>query len=307
VRVPGLIDLVLVSDEKQIAWLNEQPALVRQLDGKRSVLHRLLAARVLTDLRFHGMLLPVFQERANHQRAARKAQLEEDLRLAEGRWGQDVAAMAAYLRGQLDDNELGARVQSWCGKLFYAHYQASVHSYDAGRLIAGWASAPPWRSFAARVSGRLQRAKDLLWRAAEGDPHCVHATSIGAENIAKSLHNLRSATHDPKHAALSGSALLRACLVAPPAVLRGCSERLSVPFLSQPLTERSVVVFLVAKAFARTGDLNTAFLADSWSACPARDLVPELLSAALQQAGMAQPVTQAAGTPVNGRGRAGGH
>jgi hypothetical protein len=118
---------------------------------------------------------------------------------------------------------------------------------------------------------------------------------------------MRRAAEDSERAGLSGDALLRACLVAPPAVLRGCSERLSVPFLSQPLTQRSVVVFLVAKSFARTGDLNAAFLGDNWSACPARSLVPELLSAAMQQAGLSQPVTRAAATPVNGRGRTGGH
>jgi hypothetical protein len=128
--------------------------------------------------------------------------------------------------------------------------------------------------------------------------------SIGTENIAKSVHNLRSATEHPRSGALTPSALLRACLVAPPAVLRGCTQRLAVPFLARPLTERSVVVFLVAKSFAHTGDVNAAFLGDSWSACPARGVIPQLLNAALQQVGAARPEPEPAPTPTNGHARA---
>ena len=40
-----------------------------------------------------------------------------------------------------------------------------------------------------------------------------------------------------------------------------------------------LIVFLVAKSFATSGDLDDAFLGESWSACPARDVIPEMLRA----------------------------
>ena len=73
--------------------------------------------------------------------------------------------------------------------------------------------------------------------------------------------------------------ILRSCLVAPPAVLRSVRTQVSAPFLDRPLTARTLVIFLVARAYARSGDLDVAFLSGSWSACPARGVVPEMLRA----------------------------
>jgi hypothetical protein len=135
----------------------------------------------------------------------------------------------------------------------------------------------------------LDRAKELLSQAAEGDPHVIHATSIGMENIAKSVRNLRRAAHHPEQQQLSPDEILRECLAAPPAVLRGCTQEITVPFLSEPLSPRSLIVFLVAKAYAKSGDLDVAFLGDQWSACPARRVVPEMLRGAWHAANHDEP------------------
>jgi hypothetical protein len=60
-------------------------------------------------------------------------------------------------------------------------------------------------------------------------------------------------------------------------VLRGCSRELRAPFLTTPLTPRTLVVLRLARAYARSGDLNDAFLGNSWSECPAREVIPEML------------------------------
>ena len=151
-------------------------------------------------------------------------------------------------------------------------------------MLAGWASAPPWQTWKDRVTGRLARAKSLLLAAAEGDLNCVHATSIGMENLTRTVRKLRKAAQHADKQLLSAEDILRECLIAPPAVLRGCSEELSVPFLDQPLTKRSLIVFLIARAYSTSGDLNIAFLSDSWSACPARRVLPEMLRAVWQAA-----------------------
>lgn len=277
-RVPGLLDVLLVSDPEQIKWLNEQPALTRQIDPERSWLHRFIAGRLLDDLAFHGKLLPVFLAQHDAQRAERQQQLFERL---QSRLGEPSAArdeIAAYVCGRAGTPEIGVLAQQWCGQLFTPQYKATPESYKAGRLIAGWASAAPWRAWADRLTGKLARAKGLLWQSADADLHCIHATSIGMENIAKTLRGLRRTAQT--HPQRSYADALRACLAAPPAVLRFATRELAAPFLDQPLSARSIVVLLVARAYARSGSTDVAFLADGWSACPARHSVPELLQAA---------------------------
>jgi hypothetical protein len=99
------------------------------------------------------------------------------------------------------------------------------------------------------------------------------------ENVARTVRNLRKAAQSPDKQKLSPDDALRECLVAPPAILRGCAREVVAPFLEQPLTRSTLIVFLVAKAYASSGDLDVAFLSESWSACPARHVVPEMLRA----------------------------
>ena len=109
------------------------------------------------------------------------------------------------------------------------------------------------------------------------------------ENITKSVRALRRAAHRADKQKLSPDDILRECLFAPPAVLRACTAELSVPFLAEPLGPRSLIVFLVAKAYKSSGDLDVAFLGDQWSACPARRVVPEMLRAAWHVANHDEP------------------
>jgi hypothetical protein len=305
VRIPGVIDVVLVSEAKHIEVLNQHPGITRKIDAKKSVLHRIVASRLLGDLSFHGKLLPVFLARDDQQRAARQKQLDEQLEGLRGAPGPESAEIASYVSGVKDALEIGVQVQQWCGKLFLAHYRASRESYEAGKLIAGWASAPPWRSVFDKLTGKLDRAKSLLAEAAEGDPHIIHATSIGMENIAKSVRKLRKAAHHPEKQRLSPDDILRECLAAPPAVLRSCTQDVRVEFLAEPLTQRSLVVFLVAKAYASSADLDVAFLGDQWSACPARRVVPEMLRAAWHTANHDEPAKKddSVFAKINGWGR----
>jgi hypothetical protein len=88
---------------------------------------------------------------------------------------------------------------------------------------------------------------------------------------------MRRAARLPELETASANRALARCLRAPPAVLRGCRRRIVAPFLAEPLTPRTLVVFLVARAFARSGDLDVAFLSGTWSGCPAHEVVLDLL------------------------------
>lgn len=305
VNIPGLIDVVIVSHPKHIEQLNQHPSISRQIDPHGSILHRIVASRLLGDLAFHGKLLPVFLARGDQERERRQKELDEQLENLRGAPGQESAEIGAYVSGIKDALEIGVQVQQWCGKLFLAHYRATRESYEAGKLIAGWASAPPWTTLFDKLTGKLDRAKDLLSQAAEGDPHIIHATSIGMENITKSVRKLRRAAHQPDKQHLSPDDILRECLAAPPAVLRTCTQEVRLPFLAQPLTPRSLVVFLVAKAYTESGDLDVAFLGDQWSACPARRVVPEMLRATWHAANHDEPPKKedSVFAKINGWGR----
>jgi hypothetical protein len=287
-RVLGLIDVVLTSDPEQIAWLNRHPDVVRPLDRDASLLHRMMHRRLALDLGFDDGVLPVFLSRADGERAARQADLAASLQEAAGAPGWERDEIAGHIAGSAA-TDLGPTVQQWCGRLFDKHYRSTPESYRAGRLLAEWPAAPPWRALAARLSGRLARAKGVVADAAGGDPHCIHATSIGMENIARTVREMQRAAQLPELENASANRVLARCLKAPVAVLRGCRARVEAPFLARPLTRRSLVVFLVARAYARSGDMDVAFLAGGWSACPARHVVPEMLREAWYTARQGAP------------------
>jgi hypothetical protein len=278
IRLGKLIDVLLVSDPEQIQWLNAHATVDRALDPRASVLHRFVDRRLRVDLGFGGKLLPLFLARDAPRRAERQRALEQRLENLRGAPGQEREQIAAYVAGEQQVAEIGVLVQQWCGRLFFPDYRASRETYAAGRKLAGWPTTLPLRAFRDRVSGRLDRAKDLVAGAASDDLHCIHGTSIGMENVTRSVRKLRRAAHGSEHT-LSPDEILRHCLRAPPAVLRGCTAEVTTPFLDQPLTPRTLIVLLVARAYRSSGDLDVAFLSDGWSRCPAHEVVPEMLRA----------------------------
>lgn len=279
VRVLNLIDVVLVSEAPQIHWLNEHPDVVRPTDPSTTWLHRWVDRRLSVDLGFAGSRLPVFLARTDKKRALRQKELDDRFEDLRGMRGEERDELASYVSGKKDADEIGILVQQWCGRLFFPHYRSDKDLYAAGRMLAKWPVSPPWRSLRERMSGRLDRAKERISQAAERDLHCVHATSIGMENVARSVRKMRKAAQQVEKRELSPDDILRECLAAPAAVLRGCAQEVAAPFLDRPLTKRTLIVFLVASAYAKSGDMDVAFMSDGWSACPAHRVVPEMLRA----------------------------
>ena len=278
------LDILLVSDPEEIRWLNQHPDIVRPLDSSAGLLQRWMNRRLLQDLRFECGVLPVFLPRTDLLRARRQLELTQKLdEPLSAESDPALESLASYLSKGEGDSSIGALVQEWCGKLLSPRYRASATSYEAGRLIAGWPSAPFWKTMRARRRGSLESAKAELSRAAEGDLHCVHATSIGMENMTRSLRTMRKLAEQKGFGALSSDAVMSRCLHAPPALLRACEGEVHAPFLSRPLQRRSIVVFLLARAYRKSGDPGVAFLEGTWSACPARQIIPQTLLAPARQ------------------------
>ncbi len=275
-----LIDVVLVSDPEHIQWLNAHENVERRIDPELGWLHRIIDGRLRRDLGFGGALMPVFLERSDAKRAERQRTLAERLDGLRGLPGPERNAIAAYVANRKKKaGQIGVTVQQWCGRLFLPHYHATKESYGAGRLLATFPAESPFAAWRKRVDGRLDRAKELLSDLAEGDLHCVHGTSIGMENVVRTVRNLRAAARSEEQRRRTLDEVLRECLVAPPVVLRSCTAEVQAPFLKKPLTQRTLIVLLVARAFAASGDLDAAFLSQGWSACPARRAISEMLRA----------------------------
>jgi hypothetical protein len=150
-----------------------------------------------------------------------------------------------------------------------------LETYTAGRFIAQWPTVLPWR--AGKLREQREAAKRDLAYAANHDIHCIHATSIGTENIARSVRNMRDLVDRVGASKRSPEEAMRQCLVVPPVLIRGCDREVTAPFLRKPLQPRTLVFFLLARAYQKSGDLDVAFLDDTWSACPARHVVPDML------------------------------
>lgn len=293
-QIPHLLDILLVDDPQHIRWLNEHPDIIRPLDSNVSLLHRLINRRVLSDLRFDTGVLPVFQARQEVDRARQQAELRDaldDLKLspndaveALGAYVARVAAPRVPAASAAATTAISVIVQQWVGRLFSERYRADASTAAAAELVAQWPSAPPWRALLHRARGQLAAAKKSLATAAANDLHCIHATSIGAHNIERSVQRLHKLATPANLEALAPDEAMRRCLTVPPVLLRGCERDISVPFLSRPLTQRSIVVFLLASAYRNSNDVDDAFLDGTWSACPAHQAVPDMLKAVWQAA-----------------------
>jgi hypothetical protein len=280
VHVPGLLDVLVVREAEQINWLNDRAEVVRTIDPGKSWLHRLLHQQLMRDLRLpDGSPLPAFLDRNDPARAKRQQELEDHFDQLRGLRGPERDEMAAFVRGKKTSADIGIAVQQWCGKLFHSGYRADGDTYAAGDLIAGWVSAPPWKTLFLRLSGKLDASKRLIFEAAKADSYCVHATTIGTRHITGAVEKLRRAALRSGDRELGPDEILRECLVVPPALVRTCAADLEVPFLDLPLTSKTIVIFMTARAYKDSGDQDDAFLAEGWSACPARDIIPEMLRA----------------------------
>jgi hypothetical protein len=279
IRIPGLLDVVLVDDPAQIAALNAEPAVTREIDRSSGFLGRIVAARLRT-FTVDGQLLPVFRARTDVARlraqAALGARLDREAADTAPR-AAAIQALARYVIGAGDETDVGVAVQELVGRLFVPDYRATSETYAAATLVAASPRANPVQAWWWRASGALDRARTLLWDRTGGDPGAIHATTIAFHNIVESLGHMRAlaATDGPR--GLAADAVAQ-CLVAPATLLRICTRETAVPFLDRPLAPGTLIVFRLERAHASTGDDALALLRGEWSQCPAHRFVPELLS-----------------------------
>lgn len=297
-RFPVLFDILVVDDPDDIRWLNQHPDLQRPPDETAGPLQWLLNKMTVHALEFEGARLPVFLSREDAVRARKQRELTDALDEPERAPASDATWLGAYVAGYSVDAEgqvvqtdppdqeplVGVYVQQWCGRLFDRRYRSSIATYEAGRVVARWPTELPWRKLKATTRQQFEHAKRDVAQAAGRNIHAIHATTIGMENITRSVRRMRALAKRSGVNARTPEEAMRQCLVVPPLLLRGCEREVRAPFLKKPLSRRSVVIFLLARAYDKSGDLELAFLGDTWSACPAQHVVPHMLRGVWQAA-----------------------
>jgi hypothetical protein len=283
VRLPWIVDLLLVDDPAEIRELAPEPRLDRRFDVTGPLVNRVLAHRIRSQMQVAGTRLPALAPRGDRRRAGRQEELEKRLGAVSGKplWEQiHVVALASYVRGRLDDGQMGPVVQEICGRLFDAGYRASAESWRAAVLFDRASDADPLRRLFWTVTGRLRRAHTLLAALAKDDEDTFHATAIALHNIVRSLQRMRTLQRDPgARARLSEATIVTQCLVAPRRVPRQVTGELFSRAAAGSLRPGTFVLMQLDEARERAPGPEITFMSEQWSRCPARAFVPALLLA----------------------------
>jgi len=164
IRLPGIVDVVLVSDPAEIRAFNDARGVDRNFVLRGPLINRLIVARIRHWFQIMGQLLPSLMPRHDHVRADHQQKLAAavDPMSSNKLWSDSqIDALAAYVRGGGTDEAAGIVAQQIVGSLFDPLYHAdgdlecretdrSVsrrHLADSNRVAAHRTAAPCARSF----------------------------------------------------------------------------------------------------------------------------------------------------------------
>jgi hypothetical protein len=283
--IPLLLDVTRVDAPGEIRMLDAHPSIDRTLDSRGGLINRLRLRRLRNLFHVDHRPMPAFLPRDDPARApahlALAGQLDEVART--GAWDRDaLGRLAAHVRG--DGSDVGPAAQDLLGRLFKDDYVADEETWASAQLLDDYVRTNAVRGLWLRLTGRVDRARWLLWRSAGHDPIAIHATAIAVHNLVAGLDRMRALHADRERPDASEDEVLGRCLAAPAGVLRQVRAPLNTPAVARRLPEGALVVYEIEKAVRATGDRSLAFMADGWSRCPAAGLIPALLLAVWREA-----------------------
>jgi hypothetical protein len=286
-RVPLLADLLVVEEPDAIRALADEARLDRGVPARAPLLNRMIARRVADVLQVEGRPLPSAAPRGAPGRAEARHALEARL-AGQSADEQHLAALADHVAGR-GGRALGPLVQETVGRLFAPDFRASEETWQAACLLDEAArSFNPVRRLVWTVTGRVNDARRLLAREVGGDPAALHAVAIAVHNLVVSFERMRALAAGPGgFARYTPHEAASLCLAAPPRVLRHATARGATAH--GEFRAGTLVVFCLETARAQTLAHDIAFLAGSWSRCPAQAWVPALLASVWQRAAARRP------------------
>src|SRR5712691_3390730 len=138
IRIPLLLDVVLVDDLDQLTMLNRHPDVSRVISGDGGLVHRMIRRRIYGTLTVGRTPLPVFAGRDDLERVKAQVALDEHLT---GTVPGDVVPrdaieqLARYVAGDDIGVPVGVAVQQLIGRMFVPGYTATPESWEAARVI----------------------------------------------------------------------------------------------------------------------------------------------------------------------------
>src|SRR6266536_1161015 len=268
IRVPWVLDVVLVSEPSEIRALDDEPLIDRRFIPRGPLVNRLIVERIRRWFEIEGRLLPSLLPRADKDRAKRQRELATALDPTQGHalWiDQQLDALSAFVGGSGSYEDMGITVQETVGQLFDPSYKADRASWDTAVLVDRFRNGFSPVQIVWRVTGQLRRAFDLLRKRAEQDRWTMHATAIGAHGIAHALGRMRLLRAIPEATSLSDDAVLARSLAAPKQILRTVEAALSTPLSAKELKPGTLVMMQLDKAMPRAPDAEMIFMRDHWN------------------------------------------
>jgi hypothetical protein len=280
IRVPGLVDLVLVADASEIRALNGDPRLDRRFLPRGPLVNRLIAGRIRRWFQIKGQPLPSLAARGDQVRAEKQQELAIALDPASGRalWSeQQLNKLASFVRGVGTNDCAAITVQEITGRLFDPLYAADPESWRAATLIDRFRKGISPVQIIWQITGRLRRARALLVERAKQNRWTMHGTAIGVHGIVQALERMRQLRALPDAKSLGGDAVLGRCLAPPGQVPRTVEASFASPLVAGEMQPGALVMLKLDAAEPSTPGGETVFMHGHWNGCPAEAFVTALL------------------------------
>jgi len=287
VRIPFVADLFRTDVADEIRAVAADDKFDRDFKGGGPLLNRLVIRNIRRVLSLDERPLPAVAPQADAERARAQRELEAKLdaaALAGAFDGDSVTRLAKAVRGLDGAPALEVAVQEAVGRAFAFDYRASAESWAAAKLLDRAArTLNPAASLWLRLTGQIRRAKARLSELAHGDRAGVHATAIAVHNLVRGFAEMRELVAEPGAADLTDDKLMARCLFAPERVLRQ-SRSGARDFKGERLGPDTLVLLELRAAQRLKPDAQIAFMAGSWSQCPAAIWTPALIRAVFRRA-----------------------
>jgi hypothetical protein len=280
IRVPGLVDVVLVTALEEIRAFDEEPLVDRNFIARGPLANRLITGRIRRWFEIMGQPLPSLARRGDQIRAERQRQLAAALDPGGGRvlWSDaQLDTLATYVRGDSSDEAAAITAQEIVGRLFDSGYSADRASWDAAALIDKFRDGFSPIQIVWQITGRLRRARDLLVARAKRDRWAMHGTAIGVHGIVQALARMRDLRALPNPASLGDDAVLWKCLAPPKQVPRTVEALFETPLADKSLRPGTIVMLQLEAAGPSAPDAEMVFMHGHWNACPASAFATALL------------------------------